>query len=67
MKIRPVFVLAVLGWSLAEGRFLSKCELRDQLKSAIGNLTMDARPVGLTVDDLVAKRKYWLLRLGYKH
>ncbi|XP_026216085.1 uncharacterized protein LOC113162252 [Anabas testudineus] len=51
MKILAAFLLAVLGWSFTEGRIVSKCELRDQLKNATANLTM---PNGLTVDNVVA-------------
>lgn len=38
MKILAVFLLAVLGWSLTEGRVLSKCELWGELKNATANL-----------------------------
>lgn len=54
MKILAAFLLAVLGWSFTEGRIVSKCELRDQLKNATANLTM---PNGLTVDNVVATSK----------
>ncbi|KAK2918508.1 alpha-lactalbumin-like [Channa argus] len=44
MKILVVFVLAVLGCCLAEGRLVKKCELRNQLLKAVGNLTAQAKP-----------------------
>lgn len=59
MRILAVFLLAVLGSSLAEGRLVSKCELKDQLMAAIGDLPERARQKGLTVESLVAKSKNW--------
>lgn len=61
MKVLNVFVLTVLCCSRGEGRIVSKCELREQLVKAIGNLTS-----GVSDDNLVATCKYCLL-LRYQH
>ncbi|KAK2817519.1 hypothetical protein Q5P01_025710 [Channa striata] len=55
MRTLAVFVLVVLGVSRAEGRIVSKCELRNQLVKAVGNLTVWAKPKVLTGNNLVAK------------
>ncbi|XP_026214634.1 lysozyme C-like [Anabas testudineus] len=55
MKIYAAFLLAVLGCSLAEGQLLSKCQLRNELQVAVGNLTAIGASLGLSVDDLLAK------------
>ncbi|XP_051240836.1 uncharacterized protein LOC127354738 [Dicentrarchus labrax] len=55
MKILVVFLLAALSCSLSEGRIVSKCELKDALMTAIGQLPEKAKQRGLTVDKLVAK------------
>ncbi|KAK2817513.1 hypothetical protein Q5P01_025704 [Channa striata] len=55
MKPLVVFVLAVLGCSRTEGRLVSRCELRDQLNSAIANLTVSPKPNGLSVENVVLK------------
>lgn len=54
MRVLEVFLLAVLGCSLAGGRLVSKCELKDQLMMAIGQLMMKAEK-GKGVENLVAK------------
>ncbi|XP_040892612.1 lysozyme C-like [Toxotes jaculatrix] len=55
MKVLVVFLLAALGCSLAEGWLVSKCDLRDQLVKAIGDLTEMEKQKGLTGENLVAK------------
>lgn len=67
MKMLAVFLLAVLGWSLAEGKHVSKCELRDQLKGAINKPLMREKMKVSDVDDLVAKCKCCLLMLRDEH
>ncbi|XP_038568399.1 uncharacterized protein LOC119898281 [Micropterus salmoides] len=54
MRVLEVFLLAVLGCSLAEGRLVSKCELKDQLMTAFGALLVKAEK-GQSVENLVAK------------
>ncbi|XP_045931111.1 cell surface glycoprotein 1-like [Micropterus dolomieu] len=54
MRVLEVFLLAVLGCSLAGGRLVSKCELKDQLMMAIGQL-MEKPEKGQSVENLVAK------------
>ncbi|XP_030252451.1 lysozyme C, milk isozyme-like [Sparus aurata] len=51
MRALVVFLLAALGCSPAEGRDVTRCELRDQLKAAIPD---KAEYEGLSVDVLVA-------------
>nr|XP_046231419.1 lysozyme C, milk isozyme [Scatophagus argus] len=55
MRALLLFLLAALGCSLTEGRLVSKCELRDELTSVIGDLPEQAKRKGLTVENLVAK------------
>ncbi|XP_026216586.1 sperm acrosome-associated protein 5-like [Anabas testudineus] len=55
MKVLVVFVLAVLGCSLAEGVIVAKCDLRNQLKTATSQLTVSGRRRVLSGDDLVAR------------
>lgn len=62
MKMLAVFLLAVLGWSLTEGRVVSKCELWGELKNASANLVAPKRQ---NVDYLLAGSKYSFLFLGY--
>ncbi|KAM7394743.1 hypothetical protein PAMP_021529 [Pampus punctatissimus] len=52
MKVLVVFLLAVIGSSLIEGRIVSKCELRDEVMKAIST---KAKQNGLTAENLVAK------------
>ncbi|XP_071360911.1 uncharacterized protein [Trachinotus anak] len=52
MKVLVVFLL---GCSLAQGWLVSKCELRDQLMRAIGDLTEKEKQRGLSGENLVAK------------
>ncbi|KAM7419857.1 hypothetical protein PAMA_016796 [Pampus argenteus] len=51
MKVLVVFLLAVLGSNLIEGRIVSKCELRDEVMKAITK----TKQSGLTAGNLVAK------------
>ncbi|KAF3688089.1 Lysozyme C [Channa argus] len=55
MKLLAVFLLAALGCSLTEARIVTKCELKNQLVKATGNLTVKATLKGPTVDKLLAK------------
>ncbi|XP_067355664.1 uncharacterized protein [Channa argus] len=55
MKVLALFLLAVLGCSLIEGRLYTKCEVRGQLQQALNSLPPKSLPRGVTVDDLVAK------------
>lgn len=55
MRALVVFLLAALGCSPAEGRDVTRCELRDQLKAAIPD---KAEYEGLSVDVLVAHSEY---------
>lgn len=61
MKVLVSLLLAVLGCCLADGMIVSKCELRDQLVEAFGNLKTNQN--GLTWENLLVKREYWLLLL----
>ncbi|XP_040927531.1 uncharacterized protein LOC114858887 isoform X1 [Betta splendens] len=55
MQIPVLLVSLVLVWSLADGAIVSKCDLREQLEKAIGNLTVTSRQKPLAGADLVAK------------
>lgn len=57
MKVLVVFLLAVLGCGLAEGRTVAMCDLRNQLLSAVGTLSVAGRRRVLSGDNLVAKCK----------
>lgn len=59
MKSLVVFLLVVLGCSLTDGRKLSRCELRDLLRTATANanVALQAKSRGPTVDDLLALSK----------
>lgn len=63
MKVLVVFLLAVLGSGLTDGRIVSKCELKDEVMKAIATLSDKIKQKGLTAENLVAKSKYWLLLL----
>lgn len=58
MRALVVFLLAALGCSPAEGRDVTRCELRDQLKTTIGRLQEEVKQKGLPVDVLVAHGEY---------
>ncbi|KAK2918507.1 uncharacterized protein [Channa argus] len=53
MKVLVVFLLAVLSCSPAQGRIVPKCELKEQLVNAIGNMTEKENE--LIGEDLVVK------------
>lgn len=53
MKTLGVFLLAVLGWSLTEGRVVSKCELWGELK----NTTTKLVPKHRNLDYVLAESK----------
>ncbi|RVE76565.1 hypothetical protein OJAV_G00010010 [Oryzias javanicus] len=55
MRALVVFALGVLGFSLAEGRVVTKCELRQRLFQVIATLPQSAQQSGLKADDIVAK------------
>ncbi|XP_076583530.1 uncharacterized protein LOC143318896 isoform X2 [Chaetodon auriga] len=55
MRVLVVFLLLGLCCSQAEGRLVSKCELRDVLTKAIGYLPERVKQRGLSEQDLVAK------------
>lgn len=55
MKILVVFLLTVLGCTLAEGLVMSKCEVKNYLKNTIDNTEYQ----GLRGESLLARRKYW--------
>ncbi|KAK2817514.1 hypothetical protein Q5P01_025705 [Channa striata] len=55
MKVLAVFLLAVLGCSLTEGRVYTRCELRNQLQQVFNSLPPKTLPNGVNVDDLVTK------------
>lgn len=57
MKLLGVFLLAVLGCGLAEGAIVAKCDLRNQLLSAVGSLSVTGRHTALSGIDLVARCK----------
>ncbi|XP_026159517.1 sperm acrosome-associated protein 5-like [Mastacembelus armatus] len=52
MKLLVVFLLVVLGCSLAEGRTMTKCDLRAQLLNAMNKLPNDEIP---TENEFLAK------------
>lgn len=56
MKVLVVFLLAVLGCGLAEGRIVSKCELKDYLQKETNNLPPKENQA-LSGEILLAKRK----------
>ena len=55
MRALVVFLLAALGCSPAEGRDVTRCELRDELKAAIPD---KGEYEGLSGDLLVAHSEY---------
>ncbi|XP_041839196.1 uncharacterized protein LOC121638451 [Melanotaenia boesemani] len=55
MRVVVLFVLGVLGCSLAGARIVSKCELRNELLLAMENLTDTVKQSGLAGENLVAK------------
>ncbi|XP_029019680.1 lysozyme C-like [Betta splendens] len=57
MKVLQVLLLAALGCSLqVQGRILAKCDLRNQLAVAVGNMTWPGREgTLLNADDVVAQ------------
>lgn len=63
MRVLVVFALGVLGFSLAEGRVVTKCELRQRLFQVIATLPQSAQQSGLKADDIVAKSKFILTNL----
>lgn len=62
MRVLVAFLSAVLGCSLAEGRLVSKCELKDDLMKVIGDLLekSEKHKGPSTTENLVAKSKSWL-------
>ncbi|KAK2817516.1 hypothetical protein Q5P01_025707 [Channa striata] len=55
MKVLSVVVLAVLGCSLAQGRIVDKCDLRNQLVTAISALTVNGEHKAMNDANDVAK------------
>lgn len=56
MTAPVLFLLAVLGCGLAEGRTLSTCELKEHLRKEIDKLQQNGHPA-LGGEILLAKRK----------
>ncbi len=59
MRALVVFLLAALACSLAQGILVAKCDLRDKLMRAIGELPEKGKQKGLTVENLVTKSECW--------
>ncbi len=59
MRTLVLFLLAVLGCSPAQGKLVTKCELKKELIKAIGDMPERVKQRGLTVENLVAKSE-WL-------
>lgn len=60
MRMLVLFLLAALGCSLAQGKLVTNCELKEELIRAIGDMPERVRQKGLTVENLVAKSE-WLV------
>lgn len=60
VKMR-VLVVFLLGFSLTEGRNVTKCELKEKVQGVIGPLMKKGKSGGNTVNDTVAVGEFFLL------